>query len=323
MRRAPVAAGEEIAPGLEVIEHLRRGRALDVYDVWSEERAARVVVKALRADCRDRDRARRRLLEEGRMLCTLTHPHIVRGYETLEAPVPLVVMETLTGETLGHLVAAGEQELSVEEVGHLGLHLASAVRYLHAHGYLHLDLKPSNVIAESGRAKLIDLSVARPPGYAHPGIGTWLYMAPEQARGGALGPAADVWGIGAVLFEAATGEPAFEDPGEPRDESGVRASADGYLESTGSDETEELAYPQLQYRAGRVEELRTVPAELGDLVAACLEPVAARRPTVEELLAALEPLAGLPAEERRFGRARAAKPPAPSARSAAVPAGTG
>ena len=83
------------------------------------------------------------------------------------------------------------------DVAHLGLQLGSALAYLHRERRLHLDLKPSNVIAEAGRAKLIDLSLARPPGPAADGIGTWLYMSPEQARGGVLGPAADVWGLGA------------------------------------------------------------------------------------------------------------------------------
>jgi serine/threonine protein kinase len=117
-----------------------------------------------------------------------------------------------TGETLSHMVAVRDVRLSAAEVAHPGLHLASAVRYLHGHGWLHLDLKPSNVIAECGRAKLIDLGVACPPGPAHRGVGTFRYMAPEQARSGDLGAPADIWRLGAVLFEAATGEPSSTTP---------------------------------------------------------------------------------------------------------------
>ncbi len=74
----PLARGSAIAPGYEVIEHLSRGRTLDVYDVWSDERACRCIAKTLRAD-RSEDRwARRRLETEGRLLRRLTHPHIVR-----------------------------------------------------------------------------------------------------------------------------------------------------------------------------------------------------------------------------------------------------
>ena len=270
------------APGYETIELLRRGRDLDVYDAWSEERAARVVIKAVRPDRLDRDGPSERLLAEGRLLMRLTHPHIVRAYEVIEEPVPIVVLETLAGETLGHMIEVREVELSAPELAQLGLHLASAVRYLHRHGVLHLDLKPSNVIAECGRAKLLDLSVARPPGPAHPGIGTHYYLSPEQARGGELGPAADVWGIGVVLFEAATGEPAFDDPDGP-DESESDESV--------SETLDESDYPQLAAPARRIEELRSgLPRELADLVAACLAPEPQRRPGVEDLMRALEPL---------------------------------
>jgi eukaryotic-like serine/threonine-protein kinase len=265
------------APGYETIELLRRGRDLDVYDAWSEERACRVVIKAVRPDRLGQEGPAERLLEEGRLLSRLTHPHIVRAYEVIDEPVPMVVMETLAGETLGHMIEVRGVELSAPELAQLGLHLASAVRYLHRHGVLHLDLKPSNVIAECGRAKLIDLSVARPPGQAHAGIGTHYYLSPEQARGGELGPAADVWGIGVVLFEAATGEPAFDDPEAPDDESA-------------GETLDESDYPQLAAPARRVDELRPLPAALVELVAACLAPEPERRPTVDELMRRLGPL---------------------------------
>jgi serine/threonine protein kinase len=268
------------APGYRTIELLRRGRDLDVYDVWSEERACRCVIKCVRPDRLDRDGATRRLLEEGRLLCRLTHPHIVRAYEVAEEPVPMVVMETLTGETVGHMVDR-EAELSAAELAQLGLHLCSAIRYLHGHGVLHLDLKPSNVIAECGRAKLIDLSVARPPGPAHAGIGTHYYLSPEQARGDDLGPPADVWGIGAVLFEAATCEPAFDDPDAEDEDS-----------ETGSESLHEGDYPQLTSTARRIDEFRPLPRELADLVAACLDPAPELRPSLDELMRRLEPLGG-------------------------------
>jgi eukaryotic-like serine/threonine-protein kinase len=271
------------APGYRTIELLRRGRDLDVYDVWSEERACRCVIKAVRPDRLRHDGAARRLLDEGRLLCRLTHPHIVRAYEVAEEPVPMVVMETLSGETVGHMVDR-EAELAVPELAQLGLHLCSAIRYLHGHGILHLDLKPSNVIAECGKAKLIDLSVARPPGPAHAGIGTHYYLSPEQARGGELGPAADVWGIGVVLFEAATCEPAFDDPDAPDEDDDL-----DYGES-GSESLGEGDYPQLTSTARRIDELRALPRELADLVAACLDPDPGGRPSVDELMRRLEPL---------------------------------
>lgn len=292
----PHAPGATIAPGYEVIEHLRRGNDLDVYDVWSVERRSRCVIKSLRGDRLDRERSRQMVIREGMLLSRLSHPHIVRAYETLADPQPMIVLETLSGETLSHLVEEqGPGE--TEAVAHLGLHLGSAIGYMHHNGVLHLDLKPSNVIAEAGRAKLIDLSLARPPGEAAAGIGTWHYLSPEQARGGQLGAPADVWGLGAVLFEAVTGEAPFDD--DPDAWTDPESNPSG----TYSEEPPER-YPQLERRARRPEAVRPLPPRLAEPIAACLEPEAADRPSIDELLCAFEDLAGLPPAERRWSARR-------------------
>lgn len=289
---APHRPGAAIAPGYEVIEHLRRGNDLDVYDVWSAECGARCIVKALRPD-RERSRARHSLLREGALLERLTHPHIVRAYETIPEPLPMVVIETLTGATLSVEIAEGP-EPSAADVAQLGLQLGSAVRYLHRHGHLHLDLKPSNVIVEAGRSRLIDLSLARPPGVARAGVGSYHYLAPEQARGGLLTEAADVWGLGAVLFEAATGEAPFDD--DPDAFASV-PSGSGTL----SDADPER-YPQLERRARAASSVAPLAPGLGEAIDACLEPEPQQRPRVADLLARLEPLAELPAGELRWSR---------------------
>jgi serine/threonine protein kinase len=290
---APVlASGTAIAPGYVVIEHLSRGRRLDVYDAWSEERGCRCVIKALRPDRAGEDGPRRWLAHEGELLERFTHPHIVRAYESLAEP-PLIVLETLPGETLDLIAEDPEVVLSAEELAHLGMHLGSAIRYLHHHDILHLDLKPSNAIANGQLAKLIDLSLARPPGPAPEGIGTWSYMAPEQARGGELGPPADVWGLGAVLFEMATGEPAFDDP----DYDGASTGADRESAS----EPPDVPYPQLDSVAPAVEAHRDdLPVELTQAIAACLDPDPERRPRVENLLASLEAVSGTAPNHRRW-----------------------
>jgi serine/threonine protein kinase len=287
----PLEAGATIAPGYGVIEHLRRGNDLDVYDVWSHERGARCVVKALRSD-RDRSRARHSLVREGELLRRLSHPHIVRAYEAIAEPQPMVVMETLTGATLSVLIDEGP-DAGTEDCAQLGLQLGSAIRYLHRHGFLHLDLKPSNVIAEAGRAKLIDLSLARPPGDLNPGIGSYHYLSPEQARGGPVTAAADVWGLGAVLFEIATGEAPFDD--DPDAWASAPSASGTYTEA------QPERYPQLERRARRAEEVAAVDPVLAGAIGACLAPEPDDRPSIGALLAALEPIAGLPATERRWG----------------------
>ena len=238
-------------PGHRVIEHLSRTRRFDTYEVWSDDRACSCVAKVVRDDRLGDAHVRQALIDEGTRLLGLVHPHIVRGYELIAAPQPALVMETLDGETLAHLVDRTPAGLPPEDVAWLGLHLASALRYLHRHELLHLDVKPANVVAEAGRAKLLDLSCARPPGPGKPG-GTWCYLAPEQEKGGELGPPADVWGLGITLYEAATG-----------------------------DEVE-----------GRPPSARGRTAEpLAAAIDACLEPDPAARPSLDDLMARLRPLA--------------------------------
>lgn len=284
--------GESLAPGYEAIALLRRGRTLDVYDAWSVERGCRCVFKGLRPGRSSGRRDRELLRREGRLLVELSHPHLVRGYELIERPHlgPAIVMETLTGETLGHLVERRRARLSWRDLAHIALHLGSALGYLHSNGIVHLDVKPSNVIAEAGRAKLIDLSLARPPGVVAPGLGTWCYLSPEQARGGEVGPPADIWGLGALLFEAATAELPFEDPA-------------GSLTSAASDESSgayDGDYPQLTERAPAVGSLRRLPPELSTLIDGCLQPDAAARPGLDRVLATAEPLTGLPPSQWRW-----------------------
>jgi serine/threonine protein kinase len=264
--------------GYELLDHLHRSRGFDVYDAWSRERHCRCVIKTPRPDRLDDHVLLERLHREGRLLYGLTHPHILRGYELLPDPLPAVVTETLRGETLSHLLE-GSRRLTAAESAVLGVQLCSAIAYLHEHGYLHLDLKPSNIVVDAGRAIVIDLSIARRPGRVTPGLGTWCYLAPEQALGGPVDAAADVWGIGAVLFEGLVGQAPFGDP----DDEHTGATTDG-------DEPE--IYPQLLARAPALRSLRRVPAPLASAVDGCLEPDPAARPSVAELSAALEQVPG-------------------------------
>ena len=248
-------------PGHVVIDHLNRGPDLDVWDVWSEHRACRCIVKTL-APGAGRG-ARTRLLREGRLLKRFAHPHLVRAYEVHE-DLPAVVMETLDGATLSWIVREGGVRLTARDLAHLGVHLASAVAYLHAEGWLHLDIKPSNVICDAGHAKLIDLSLARRPGRrVARGIGTAQYLSPEQARGGVVGPPADVFGLGATLWAAATGQRPFAVP------------RDGQ------------SHQQLVRRA---EPVRRVRGELARIIDDCLEPEPERRPGIRAVLGRLEAL---------------------------------
>lgn len=264
VRKAPVARGQDVVPGYQVLAHLRRGRDYDVYDVWSEERACRCIVKTLRPDHVGDQKSREHLVQEGGLLERLTHVHIVRAYESVLEPVPALVLETLTGETLESLIERRRSRLPWADIAMLGLHLCSAVQYLHRQGILHLDLKPSNIVCQHGLAKVIDLSLARPPGPGHKGAGTPQYMAPEQIHGADATAATDIWGIGVVLFEAATTEMPL---GDTRDRDPER-------------------------RAVPIASLRRGPTAITSAIDRCLNLNPSLRPTVEELATILEGLVG-------------------------------
>jgi serine/threonine protein kinase len=148
---------------------------------------------------------------------------------------------------------------------------------LHSRNHLHLDVKPSNIIASDGVARLIDLSLARRPGRCAPGIGTPGYMSPEQVCGGHLGPPADVWGVGLVLYEAATGLQPFDLPDRS-------CSASGY--------TSTMARCQavLTRPAPKVRARRRLPTDVAEIIDACLRWEPDQRPTLEQLGAALATL---------------------------------
>ncbi len=262
---------------IEPIERLSRARSFDVWDAWDHDRISRVVVKIARPD-RSGESSHRRLRAEAELLLGLSHPNIVRGYGFGERPLPHLVMETLGGATLARMID-DDGALSADECAHLGLQLVSALGYLHRRGIAHLDLKASNVIGESGRAKLIDLGLAAPFGPGRAGIGTWSYMAPEQATGGDLGPAADVWGLGAVLFECRCGHPPFDDP----EIEGLKAETDESGEWAGE-------YPQLSRPARLTGELTGQAPQLDRLILACLDPDPRTRPELFEVATVLESL---------------------------------
>lgn len=265
------APGDMISPGYLVLEHLFRSRSLDVYAAWSLDRGARVIAKRVRPDRVDVARGDR-VREEGRLLLGLAHPHLVRAYEVAETggadPEPVLITEMLTGMTLEHLIHDRAGRLPWPDLCLLGSQVASAIRYLHSTGYLHMDLKPSNIVVADGVVKVIDLSLARRPG-SRGDVGTHDYQSPESARNEPSDVACDVWGIGCVLWEAAVGEPAF-------------ASQDG------------TTYEQLQRRAAPVRTRRRLQPTIAGVIDACLEPNAADRPAVAEIHDTLAAVVGEP-----------------------------
>jgi serine/threonine protein kinase len=165
--------------------------------------------------------------------------------------------------------------LAIEQLIPLGVQLCSALHYMGSQRMLHLDVKPQNIIM-SGPPRLIDLSIARTFDQGRTlefPVGTDAYMAPGQcdpvARGG-VGPEADVWGIGAILYEAASGRRPFPEPSENSSE-----------------------FPQVYEETPPLS--NDVPAPLSEIILSCLANCVEDRPTAAEVAAELEGLmAALP-----------------------------
>jgi len=148
------------------------------------------------------------------------HPNVVQVLEQGEHEgAPYLAMELVTGGTLGARLRE-RRRLEETKARQIGVELARGLGHMHAHGVLHRDVKPANVLfSAEGVAKLVDFGLARFPGMitvTETGevLGTPLYMAPEQALGykSQIGPATDVYALGIVLYELLTGETPFPAP---------------------------------------------------------------------------------------------------------------
>ncbi len=190
--------GAVVAGRYRLAAHIGSGGTADVWRAYDESRDRPVTVKILR-DPNDPD-ARRHFLAEARRLETLDHPSIVPVLGIHEAlGDTLIAFEHVEGEPLDQLTASGPA-LTPRKIALLLIQLADAVEAFHSHGFVHLDLKPANVlIAADGRPRLLDFGIAEPIGHP-PEIarGTPGYASPEVAAGGAASRASDVYGLAAI-----------------------------------------------------------------------------------------------------------------------------
>jgi serine/threonine protein kinase len=175
-----------------------------------------VAVKVLAPQLAATSPARKRFLREARSSAQVRHENVVQVHAIEEQPLPYLVMEFIPGETLQQrLDRTGP--LDVPEVVRIGRQVAEGLAAAHLTDLIHRDVKPANVLIESGpqaRVKLTDFGLARAADDAsisQSGVvaGTPLYMAPEQAQGEALDHRADLFSLGSVLYVMCTGRPPF------------------------------------------------------------------------------------------------------------------
>jgi eukaryotic-like serine/threonine-protein kinase len=252
--------GEAIAPGRQVVRRLAGGGAHEAFVVQADGGLA--VAKLPRPHLADDPHCLLRLRGEARALERLAHPGVPRYLDhVLTGPHPHLLLEHVPGPSM-HTALAGRGSLGPEIVATVGHAIARALAHIARGGWVHLDVKPSNIVLNA-RPRLLDFELARTVAAAarmRRPAGTWAYMPPEQRTAGApntatVGPPADVFALAASLGEALTGRPFRSSP--------ARASA--------------------------------LPGPVGAVLDEALTPEPHDRPTAAELAAGLADLAEAPA----------------------------
>ena len=221
----PLEAGTRLGP-YEIAAQVGAGGMGEVYRARDTRLGREVAVKVLPDDLSADPQFQQRFEREARTISQLQHPnvctlHDVGSHEGLD----YLVMELLEGETLEERLHRGA--LPVSEALRIGAEIAEGIEAAHRQGLVHRDLKPGNVMLTSSGTKILDFGLARDgalpgqevvdtvsptrPAITEEGgiVGTLPYMAPEQLQGGTVDGRADIWGLGCMLYEMATGARPF------------------------------------------------------------------------------------------------------------------
>jgi DNA-binding beta-propeller fold protein YncE len=207
------AIGSEVA-GYRIEALIARGGMGVVYRATHLGLDRPVALKVIARELADRGGFRERFLRESRLAARLDHPAVVPIYDSREVDGELIVaMRLIKGGDLRHLIDK-EGSLPPGRVLDLLGQVADALDAAHAAGIVHRDVKPHNILVEGDRAYLSDFGLAKAFDESATSsasvVGTAQYMSPEQWRGDSIGPAADVYSLGCVLYEALTGIAPFQ-----------------------------------------------------------------------------------------------------------------
>jgi eukaryotic-like serine/threonine-protein kinase len=220
-----LAAGTRLGP-YEILSPLGAGGMGEVYRARDTRLGREVAVKVLPPHLSHSSEARQRFEREARAISQLTHAHICTLYDVgSQDGAEYLVMELLEGETLSARLARGA--LPLEQALRFGQEIADALDKAHRQGIVHRDLKPANVMLTRSGVKLLDFGLAKAlasagsdnltalptqAGLTEEGgvLGTYGYMAPEQLEAREVDARSDIFALGAVLHEMATGARAFE-----------------------------------------------------------------------------------------------------------------
>ncbi len=219
--------GTRLGP-YEIVEAVGAGGMGEVYRAHDTRLDRTVAIKVLSEHMAASPDLRQRLEREARAVSSLSHPHVCALYDVgHEGGVDYLVMEFLDGESMVDRLAKGP--LPVEELLRVATQIADALEKAHRSGIIHRDLKPANIMLTREGAKLLDFGLAKalppisgsgadltasptesqPLTAAGTVLGTYQYMAPEQLECKEIDARTDIFALGAVLYEMATGQRAF------------------------------------------------------------------------------------------------------------------
>jgi len=222
-----LAAGSRLGP-YEIVGPLGAGGMGEVYKAKDTRLDRLVAIKVLPAHLSGQPELRQRLEREARAVSSLNHPHICTLFDIgHQEGIDYLVMEHLEGETLAERLKRGP--LPLPELMRAATQISDALERAHRSGIVHRDLKPGNVMMTKSGMKLLDFGLAKGMGLASAPsnltvsptmtsplttdgaiVGTFQYMAPEQLEGMEADARSDIFALGAVIYEMATGSRAFE-----------------------------------------------------------------------------------------------------------------
>ena len=217
MAEIPARLIQALEGRYSVVEELGEGGMATVYRARETKHDRDVAIKVLKGDVAAAVGAER-FLREIQVTARLHHPHILPLHDSGEAAGFLYyVMPMVEGESLAARIAR-EGPLPIDDALRIAIEVASALSYAHDHDVIHRDIKPDNILLESGNAVVADFGVALVADEAVSAkitstgmaLGTPLYMSPEQSTGhGLMDGRSDIYALGCVLYEMLTGEPPY------------------------------------------------------------------------------------------------------------------
>ena len=222
----PIQTGTRLGP-YEITGTLGEGGMGEVYRARDTRLGRDVAIKVLPSYLSSDPRIRERFAQEARMISSLSHPHICALFDVGDANgIDYLVMELVDGRTLADVIASGP--LPLDQVVRYGVEIAEAVAKAHGQGIVHRDLKPGNIMLTKSGVKVLDFGLAKaeasglgprasvdptehkPLTEAGTVLGTIQYMAPEQLEGKSADARSDIFALGVILYEIASGRHAFE-----------------------------------------------------------------------------------------------------------------